>query len=431
MKKTASILFIIFFTSIAFCQPSIKYEYYFKNEHGNVSKKFNRKHNDYSFLYAPSFYVPNSPINYLSDSFLLNRPLPNVTNVEFVSLFFNRNGVLYPNEKWFLQSRKDKKDFREKGITNNPDTAILIKVVAYIASKVKSNTKIVFQIHGFNVPGELDWYFGDEVAKTINSVDATSNYLIVRVVWDAGGMKKINKPNENPKRMGFEFSNKAYTTYKVGLTLRKIINKLESSLPSPHTYKMYTIAHSLGCNVAAELSINQVSKLSLRRREKADKAIIFERYKKINEPNFDALDIDFIDKLYKRNLACDSDLLPSNNTPIAGLTNIFIAAAMPGWNTFIDMNKNNNNTYCIAYNSIDLMLLKEKFLRNKLVPKFGSTTLGCDYLGEATVNTPLIFQKINKSKQLYLLDLTNNPDHYFIYYLHNPKLKASLKLLLK
>jgi hypothetical protein len=183
--------------------------------------------------------------------------------------------------------------------------------------------------------------------------------LFVEVHWDGKFTKKRGI------QTALNYKPALRTSYKVGLTLRKFVNKL-----NPSIIKVNMLSHSSGANVICETMFNQISKVG---REKEDPLwrYLTNKYQKQAS-------------LYRT---------PEHREVVVGL----LAPSMPGVDTYNDYYKRSDNFQedryrtVIGFNVNDQVLRKQfgggpiglfiSFLnsRDQLVKKnaFGSTSLGC------------------------------------------------------
>lgn len=218
--------------------------------------------------------------------------------------------------------------------------------------------KIIFFIHGYNVPYSLAQKQGNVLADSLLKLDnslKSENLLFIRVFWPSGNFKhsdfNVNTCNyDNFNRLptvrlfGY-ISNRAYLA---GITLRTILTEINTDLP------LYIITHSHGSTVATTALINTTSKMKPGRTSNS---------------------------MMKLMLAVD---LPDKKV------NVFLnAPSIPGQNTFIDLENRYPQTkykFFVGYNANDQILLKRNIhigkLKLTLSGRMSSTTLGCNYKNE-------------------------------------------------
>lgn len=210
--------------------------------------------------------------------------------------------------------------------------------------------------------------------------------LFIEVHWDGKFTSKKGI------RTGFNYRPALRTSYKVGLTLRKIINELDPKV------KVQLLSHSSGANIICESLFNQISKVKKKGREHELWAYLDYRY---TNPG-----------VY---------LTPNpDRTIVAGL----LAPSIPGKETFADYYERSQpfkvDSYqmVIGYN-LDDPDLRKKFgnfwiggilsiinSKDYLVKQnvFGSTALGClKYEVDAVKN---LFRKSYALENIQFIDFT-------------------------
>lgn len=236
--------------------------------------------------------------------------------------------------------------------------------------------KILFFIHGFNVPHALAAVQSIELMdKHLRTIDPNSKTLLIPVFWPANDAKRFNKKLgdifRKNIRQWFFYSNRAY---HAGLGLRQVIVDLEdASIPLP---ELYVFAHSLGSTAATTLFINTTSKLQSN----------FQYYLK-NNCGTTAPPIQmssYTDALMKQSEYINNRLLHKFNTirlPNTPIRVFLNAAAIPGKSTFTDMceHKKQNTAIFSGINPNDKTLKKMLGLSRRL----GVTTLGLNKDNEA------------------------------------------------
>ncbi len=280
--------------------------------------------------------------------------------VNSLKIFIDREGSIYPpsnlysfRQGLFFNPPKDGNDNTSKlsvyfkndsvglitvckglDITDNFDTMqnyLLKSYAEKINNEVKEGKKIVLLIHGFNSSYK-------ETSESYNILKSKlsnrNDIAIVEVYWD-GLTKKALKIW--PKAQ----ANSVYS----GLAIRKLLNKVDSNA------EIMLLTHSLGASVATQALFN-VSKWTNG----------FQKY---------------VDSLSKN--------IPT--PPQKNITLSMFAPAIPGVNTFDDLNKivENNTTrhikkIIVGYNHKDFALIKGVGIREHI----GSTSLGCDSDDEIT-----------------------------------------------
>ncbi len=242
------------------------------------------------------------------------------------------------------------------------------------------NTSISkLQIQQDNIEILLECYNQDE-ADSLN----LKKTLFIEVHWDGKFTKRRGL------KTALNYKPALRTSYKVGLTLRKFVDKL-----NPSVIKVNMLSHSSGANVICETMFNQISKVG-RTREDQLWEYLTNKYQKqaIRYPT------------------------PYNRDVVVGL----LAPSMPGIDTYNDYYRRSfhfeEDRYrtVIGYNVNDQVLRKQfgrgpigafiNFLnsRDQLVKKnaFGSTALGC-----LEPEVERLKARFRKSYELEKLDFVN------------------------
>jgi hypothetical protein len=280
--------------------------------------------------------------------------MPESDCVNRLKIFIDREGSIYPpsnlysfRQGLFFNPPKDGNDNTSKlnvyfkndlvglttvckglGVTDNFDAMqnyLLKSYAERINKEVKEGKKIVFLIHGFNSPYEASLNSYDILKSKLSN---RNDIAIVEVYWD--GLTK------NALRI---WSNAQVNSIYAGLAMRKLLTKVDSNA------KIMLLTHSLGASVATQALFN-VSKWT-------------------NE--------------FQKYVDCLSNVIPT--PPQKHIILSMFAPAIPGVNTFDDLNRTvgNNTALCIkkiivGYNQKDLALIKGIGIKENI----GSTSLGCN-----------------------------------------------------
>jgi len=200
-----------------------------------------------------------------------------------------------------------------------------------INQEAKKGNRIIFLIHGYN-------NFQEESLSSFyllkHKLSKYSAISFVEVYWD--GLAN------NTKSTKIWSSAQVNSSY-VGLGVRKLLNKVNEDV------EIVLLTHSLGASVATQALFN----------------------------------VDKWPKKYQKKLDTISNMIPT--PPQKHITLCMIIPAIPGVNTFDDLNRTvENNTsqhikkIIVGYNRKDKALIKKIGLSRY----FGATSLGCDGRGE-------------------------------------------------
>jgi hypothetical protein len=315
------------------------------------------------------------------------------------SLFFDREGYLYPNSGdsistdslcYYYASLNNFSEFGTKKHTYN-DSLYKKNLINRINSIVEKDStyKITFIILGFNnnyVSTDTNLI---KLYSKIKKLDSTSKHIFIKIFWDG---------TYNSSKIGaaLDFDLANGTSYEIGDNLRQILREIKSK-------KIYMISHSLGANIICQSVFNQLSKVP-RSFQKESQLFYENSEKQINEFS-----------------------VPEEKSFNIAL----IAPAMPGKNTFIDLFDNNlnkraqTNTYnfIVGFNSNDQILDKFFGLENK----FSSTSLGCNLMEVKEVEK-LFNSKGEKSKKLSTVEFSGT-EHNISEYLKQDNYELMLKKL--
>lgn len=306
-------------------------------------------------------------------------------------------------------------------------------------AKIKADTikRIVFFIHGFNVPYSLAALQAvtmyQKAKKDLGADSATT--LFVPVYWPSNDAKECRLSSRNFSTANYMSFNRngmlflIYSTrcYYAAFTLRKILNRID-----PSVKQIDMIAHSLGNTIVTSALINTVSKIDYQSRKvgalKYDSLIAIQR--KVYLQKKDPLSYDLLVKF-------KSEPLPKRKI------NCFLsAAAIPGLNTFTDLDTVTlkHTTFHVTINQYDEMLTKssiQRKLHTKVInaSNMGATTLGCNYKCEAG-NTERCFNfkfagVKNKTAFFRYKTVSMETDHDIFTYLQQPDYRQFYSEFLK
>lgn len=290
---------------------------------------------------------------------------------------------------------------------------------AKIAKKQSEGKKVrvVFFIHGYNVPYSLGNIQAIELIKLLarNEID-TSNIVFVPVFWSSHAGKahsigdsasfcteNFSHLNDGGLENGFGFWYYSNRAYFAGIGLRKLINGIASS-----DAEIIVFSHSLGATIVTTALINTYSKLDTKfQREGFVDAQTFFNSCNDRMRNDEPANYSIMDEMLKVPL-------PDKKVRV-----FMSAAAIPGYNTFRDMDVTcrANCTFYIPINQKDEMLNKSILPLGIGSPlRFGVTTLGLNYEDDAIYTQQNCF-KDHISNFNYLPFTSNNTDHDILTYM--------------
>lgn len=295
--------------------------------------------------------------------------------------------------------------------------------------KIKTDKikRIIFFIHGFNVPYSLAALQAvtmyQKAKKSLGADSATT--LFVPVYWPSNDAKECRLSSHNfstANYMSFNRNGKLFLIYSTrcyyaAFTLRRLLNRMDSSVK-----QIDMIAHSLGNTIVTSALINTVSKIDYQSGEirKLKKKELSELKNNIRLQKKDPLSYDLL-------VQFKSEPLPQERN-----INCFLsAAAIPGLNTFTDLDSTAliHTTFHVTINQYDEMLTKssiQRKLRTKVInaSNMGSTTLGCNYKCEAGNTEQLFNTKFsvikNKTAFFKYRTVSRETDHDIFTYLQQP-----------
>lgn len=395
---------------------------YFKNDiHRQLDNNLNAfpiKFDSYGSLY-PDSLVFNS---FNSNNFELGMKDKNLYKYSIFTIFENNSEKIEKNIS-LIADKKEREEYKKyltKGFINNEDIFYeqwdqyhYQKIASELNNKIKNYNKVVFFIHGYNVPYSLAVIQLIELANLLkkNKIE-TDSVLFVPVFWPSNNAKacildsKEVFSTENFKgfnirgiKNGLKFLHYTNRAYFAALGLRSIIN-----LTNFEDKKIYIFSHSLGGVVATTMLIDTYSKLDL----DMDLSI----YK--NATELYQAKKGTLDEVSEGIL---QTMTATKNKPPNQKMKVFLsAAAMPGVYTFKDMDKatiKNKEFYC-TINLDDEMITKTAIpLPGVSASNMNATGLGCNYDNDA-LKTQMLFE--NPSQFNFRL-VSNNQDHDILTYM--------------
>ena len=273
----------------------------------------------------------------------------------------------------------------------------------------KNYKKIIFFIHGYNVPYSLAVFQSKIILDRIliaNSNLKAEDILLINVLWPSGSQKESKFDSadacdysnfESPKTaLAYTYySNRAYLS---AIYLRRIIREMETDLP------IDIITHSHGSTVATSTLMNTTTKL-----EAGDLS------SKIGE-------------------LMNKEPLPDKEI------NVFLnAPSIPGVSTFIDLTdckKQLKYRFFIGYNTNDEVLKKQKFkLFGKKIKsiaptgKLSATTLGCNR-NEEIEKTICMLKKKDLQHLFKAAPTSTLSEHDFFCYVKQEEFMKNLSIFL-
>lgn len=358
-------------------------------------------------------------------------------------IFIDRKGTVYPNTTINRQNLRNNYTLLSKFYSNNNkffdsvlqqyqilpnrnlcfDSTLSILQEKIIKTHITEINKrsadyktVTFIIHGINNSIYPKDPSGDtltnQVYSTVENVildQGIDSTFFVEIYWDGLHSLKCLDPVK-------VWRSAQANSYYTGLTLRRIISKIDKS-------DIILLTHSLGANVASESLFNQVSKISYRAY----------RFKK------------FLQTKYTDSAFSTPE---QKNIGIA-----FIVAAMPGYSTFKDYYKrtrassytvNDNYSLINGYNPSDKIIGKvfippvyyKLFYKLLVYHGFGSTSLGALKSENKAVKKMFLSNYPNSyfdSVNLEKLDIngTVQTSHSFRTYSRNINFKNIIKRLYK
>lgn len=346
-----------------------------------------------------------------------------IPGIEYKSYFENYNNLESFYKKW--------------------DSITLNKVTQQLSAKINNGgyNQVIFFVHGYNVPYSLAnvqcIVFKQKVNEIIssdkNQTVKNRRILYVPVFWPSNAQKnniidsatfniEDTKSGLKGLKNGIYFQFYSSRAYYSAVTLRKIINQISTE---DNKCQVKIFCHSLGASVGTTALINTFSKLNSDFHETIERTNPDSdelEYFKIKEPvNYD---------LYQ--------LLSKTPLPKQRITVFLSAAAIPGQNTFCDIDSATSVTkkYFVCINYKDTMLTKSGIiLFGRKIPgidarKFSATTLGCDYKGEVDA-TRNFFTKRGLKNNFESLIVSKNTDHDILTYFLQPDYIKFISLFLK
>lgn len=280
------------------------------------------------------------------------------------------------------------------------------------AIRSSSSKKVLFFIHGYNVPYSLAVVQAIELHKLIRRQGInTDEILLVPIFWPSNNAKECMLDNEetfstnNEKSFKNGFTSTYYSNraYFAAAGLRKLINGLQSE-----KVNVYMFSHSLGATTLTTSLIDTYSKLQLKWK-KLEPANDARTFLAKNEKKLDPVTAEILTRL--------TDNIPVPTMPIHSFMS---APAIPGVDTFKDMDRKlmANKKFYVAINRNDEMLNKRFAI--KLRPrKHGSTTLGMDDDGQACDTQDMFTGELKGN--FIVREVSNKEDHDILIYMLQPE----------
>lgn len=285
-----------------------------------------------------------------------------------------------------------------------------------IESKLKGKKRVIFFVHGYNVPYSLAAVQAQAMITCLesNHMDMEET-LFLPVFWPSNDQKKVKldgaiepeitiehaqfqqnalernsaridnlKRISNARRFTY-YSNQAYFT---AITIRSILNKIESSVVND-SIEVWMISHSLGATVLTSTVINTVEKLDF------------------NSSN------PYLSNYIKDKL--NSEPIP--NFPIK----MFMSApAIPGVSTFSDMDQSiHNKKFFCTVNENDKSLTKKYVKGINLSRNLSATTHGANYNMDAG-KVDKMFRETGYYDCYHYSEVSHQVDHNIFSYLLQP-----------
>ncbi len=283
-----------------------------------------------------------------------------------------------------------------------------------LKAALSNKKKVIFFIHGYNVPYSLANVQMIELTKLLKEKlnINTTNLLMVPIFWSSNSEKECNIKSEHDfsiddkknlnNGLGFlYYSNRAYFA---AISLRKILNALYDDFENK---EVLIFSHSLGTTISTTAIINTTKKLHY---SKKNRYLALKNIEDFNQNDFINLKKrNYLNYKIIQNMIAEE--LPKIKTKV-----FLSAAAIPGHNTFIDMSKKNiNNKYFYVTSNINDNALKKKYLGFIEIgeKRFGSTSLGLGNPEEITLVKELFqdnleeniaFKKVNTNGKHNIFD---------------------------
>jgi hypothetical protein len=329
------------------------------------------------------------------------------------------------------------------------DSARYDMVVADLKKRIDSTgaTKILFYVHGYNVPYSLAALQSIELKKFINS-SAYSNkqkLLLVPVFWPSNNLKYCNL-TEKGKFKGFSVSDKtklfrgglrngklfwyyANQAYYAATGLRQILNGLNGAKTKEgKDVEIVLYSHSLGAVVVTSAIMNTFSKMQLNN--------FVYRYMNVNWDSIKRVDGDLYRKL-KRSDELGFEIasqFKKVNLPKQKMTIYLSAPAISGENTFVNIDSavlKNINVFSTVNKSDPVLSKKNASFLGRVglvnAGNFGATSFGCDSNDCRSVKE-FFASRVDTSKLRY--QPLNVDDHDFFVYLNTPGYKSFITEML-
>lgn len=319
------------------------------------------------------------------------------------------------------------------------DSTMYANLGQALQKKIKETgaKKIIFYVHGYNVPYSLGVLQSLELQNYIQSTNYADKdkVLLVPIFWPSNDAKECNLPDDSTFN-GFSikdkngifngglstgtlfwyYSNQAYSAAK---GLREVLNGIQDIKTDGKDVNVVLFSHSLGANIITSSVINTFSKMELNSsiydyanadltKRKIDPDSLSKKLSKNDKLGFEIV------RMFK-----------AVDIPKQKVTLFLSAPAIPGESTFMDISDSVRNKIKIysTINKLDPVLQKKNTgILNKInavnAGNFGSTSFGCDYNNDCAAVQDY-FDSYGRGDCLRFKELKIN-DHDFFVYLSDP-----------
>jgi len=315
-------------------------------------------------------------------------------------------------------------------------------VINDLKEKIRSSgaTKIMFYVHGYNVPYSLAALQSLELQKHIRKSD--QNILMIPLFWPSNNAKDCNLTQDTISPDGFDINDRAglcdggiqnaqlfwyYSNqaYFAAVGLRRILNGLQGT---PIDITLYS--HSLGATVITSAVINTFSKMQLDESIRTHLNDNWLDLKRDHPGEYKAM---------KKNDNLGFEIVKAfklEELPKQRITLYMSAPAIPGEHTFADISSGvlSNISVFSTVNKKDPVLTK----RNASIlgktgivnaSNFGATSLGCDYNDDRAA-LQQYFDSHNATDNLHFKSVEIN-DHDFFVYLNDSNYRSFIDTMLQ
>lgn len=354
------------------------------------------------------------------------------------------NTVLSNYDNWRSNKKADKEFFYK--LWDSVRYAGLAKDLQQKVAETGAK-KIIFFVHGYNVPYSLAVLQSLELQNYIHSTNypEKDKVLIVPVFWPSNDAKFCELPSDSTLK-GFSikdkngifngglrtgtlfwyYSNQAYYAAK---GLREILNGIAGVKTEGKDVNVVLFSHSLGANVVTSAIINTFSKMQLN-------STVYD-YANVD---WDSLKVnqDSLTRKLSKNDKLGFEVVKMFKTvklPKQKITLFLSAPAIAGENTFMDISDSVRNKIKIysTINKLDPVLQKKNAgVLNEInainAGNFGSTSFGCNYNDDCAAVQDY-FDSYGIGDCLRYKELKIN-DHDFFVYLSDPDYRLFIYQLL-